>query len=376
MLRGFQRFREVVEGRHQYAIDWKARNGGKVFGYICTYVPEEVLYAAGILPVRILGGHEPVDMVEPHIHSMFCPFSRDVLGQALKGRYSYLEGLTVGHTCMHIHQAFEAWEFHAPVPFSYLLFVPACLSSPHARTCYLEEVKLFKSALEEWLGSAITQEALEKAVQVYNRSRRLLRQLYDLRKQDSPPVSGSMAMEAALSSMFMDKEEHSRLLEDALKDLGDGGDGRHSGIRLMVVGGENDDIDFVRMVESLGGTVVIDDQCTGSRYFWQETALGDDPLAAIADRYVDAPPCPTKELEERRRLDHMATLFKEFRAQGAILVNQKFCDPHQIDFPAIESFFEERGIPTLFLELDMTTPVGQFKTRVEAFLEMMQLELL
>jgi len=130
------------------------------------------------------------------------------------------------------------------------------------------------------------------------------------------------------------------------------------------------------MVESLGGTVVIDDQCTGSRYFWQETALGDDPLAAIADRYVDAPPCPTKELEERRRLDHMATLFKEFRAQGAILVNQKFCDPHQIDFPAIESFFEERGIPTLFLELDMTTPVGQFKTRVEAFLEMMQLELL
>ncbi len=376
MSGSFQRFREVVDNRHQYAKDWKARTGGKVFGYICTYVPEEVLYASGILPVRVLGGHEPVDLVEPHIHSMFCPFSRDVLGQALKGRYSYLEGLTVGHTCMHIHQAFEAWEFHVPLPFTYLLFVPSCLQSPSARACYLEEVKLFKGALEESQGSAIAPEALERASQVYNRNRRLLRQIYDLRKQDGPPISGSMAMEAALSSMFMDKEEHSRLLEDALEGLGADGDRRYAGIRLMMVGGENDDIELVRMVESLGATVVIDDQCTGSRYFWQEVVPGEDPLEAIADRYLDAPPCPTKELQERQRIAHMDMLFQEYRAQGAILVNQKFCDPHQIDFPAIMAFFQKRNIPTLFLELDMTTPVGQFKTRVEAFLEMMQVEIL
>lgn len=376
MSRSFQRFREVIKDRHQYARDWKARTGGKVFGYICTYVPEEVLYASGILPVRVLGGHEPQDVVEPHIHSMYCPFSRDVLGQALKGRYDYLDGVTVGHTCIHIQQAFESWQFHAPASFSYLLYVPACLHSPHARSCFLEEVKIFKDALEEWLGYTIPLEKLERATEVYNRNRRLLHQLYELRRQDDPPVSGSMAMEATLASMFMDKEEHSKLMEDALREIGRESNGRFPGMRLMLVGGENDDIDFVRLVESLGAVVVIDDLCTGSRYFWQEVVTGADPLAAIADRYIDAPPCPTKELEARRRLEHIAKLFSDYRAQGAILVHQKFCDPHQIDLPAIQAFFQERHIPTLHLEFDMTTPVGQFRTRIEAFLEMVQLEIL
>ncbi|MDP2728684.1 MAG: 2-hydroxyacyl-CoA dehydratase, partial [Dehalococcoidia bacterium] len=231
-------------------------------------------------------------------------------------------------------------------------------------------------AVEKWLGRSIPSEALEKAIEVYNRNRRLLRQLYELRRRENPPISGSAAMEAALASMFMDKEEHSSLLEEALRDLGQSSNGRNSGLRLMLVGGENDDIEFVRLVEDLGATVVIDDHCTGSRYFWQEVTPGPDPLAAIANRYIDAPPCPTKELEERKRLVHIDNLFRDYQAQGAIMVHQKFCDPHQIDFPAIESFFQERNIPTLFLEFDMTTPVGQFKTRVEAFLEMMQLEIL
>jgi len=84
---------DVWELRHEYAKDWKRRTGGKVVGYMCTYAPEEVLYAADILPIRILGGHEAPSLATPHMFDMWCPFSRDCLNQGLKGKYNdYLMG--------------------------------------------------------------------------------------------------------------------------------------------------------------------------------------------------------------------------------------------------------------------------------------------
>ena len=79
-----QRVHEVVNNRHQYAQEWKAKTGRKVMGYFCTYVPEEIIYAAGILPVRILGSHEPQTVTEPHIFGMYCPVCRDSLAQGVK----------------------------------------------------------------------------------------------------------------------------------------------------------------------------------------------------------------------------------------------------------------------------------------------------
>ena len=370
----FEKCFEVIKGRHEYAREWKARTGRRVFGYMCTYLPEEILYAADILPVRILGSHEPQDVVEPHIHSMFCSFCRDVLGQGLTGRYEYLDGITMGHTCLHIQQAFSSWEMHAPVPYSYYMWVPAGTQKPQAKDCLLAELQGFRGSLEGWLGRAIPDEALDNAIEVYNTNRRLLRQVYELRKGDPPAASGPEAMAASLASMLMDKEECNRLLEAELKSLSDGRNGGSTGVRLMLVGGQNDDIEFVRLVEELGGSVVIDDHCTGSRYFWQEVLPQKDRLMALAHRYLDGPPCPTKDLEgEHLRLGHILGLARDYNVQGAILIQQKFCDPHEIDSPAINRVLKDEGIPTLFLEFDITIPSGQFRTRVEAFLEMIQM---
>jgi len=140
----------------------------------------------------------------------------------------------------------------------------------------------------------------------------------------------------------------------------------------MVVGSENDDTKFLNMVESCGSTIVVDDHCTGSRYFWNDVKDGKDTLQAIADRYIERPPCPTKDWEERKRLPHILKLAKDWRAQGAILVQQKFCDPHELDMVALKKFLTANGIPCLQLELDVTVPIGQFKIRVEAFLEIIR----
>jgi len=107
-------FKEWEQNRHEYAKAWKEKTGGKVLGYFCTYVPEEILLAADILPVRILGSHEPQDVTEPHIFGMFCPFCRDCLAQGLKGRYDYLDGIMIAQSCLHIRQAYTSWEIHIP----------------------------------------------------------------------------------------------------------------------------------------------------------------------------------------------------------------------------------------------------------------------
>jgi benzoyl-CoA reductase subunit C len=124
-------------------------------------------------------------------------------------------------------------------------------------------------------------------------------------------------------------------------------------------------------VENSGATVVVDEHCTGTRYFWNEVVPRDDRLEAIAARYVDRVPCPTKDWEDRKRIPHILELAEKWDVAGAIVMQQKFCDPHELDTVAIRKALDEKGIKTLFLEFDVTVPIGQFKVRVEAFLEML-----
>lgn len=369
------RINELITKRHDYAREWKKETGGKVLGYFCTYLPEEIVYAAGVLPVRIIGSHEAQSYTEPHIYTMFCPFSRDVLAQGLRGRYDYLDGIMIGHSCLHLRQAFGAWQTNVPSSFSYYFYTPVKVQSPHAKEMMLAEVTEFRKAFENWLGRSISNKNLDDAIDIYNTNRRLMKQIYELRKNEPPPLFGAEAIELVLSSQLIDKKEHNKLLEALLKELPERKDGPQEGTRLMIIGSEDDDTNFLRFVETLGATFVADEHCTGSRYFWNETVPEEDRLRAIGTRYLQRPPCPTKDWEYRWRLNHILKMAKEYDVQGALLVQQKFCDPHEFDTPPLKALLEENGIPCLFLEFDITVPVGQFRTRVEAFLEMLQLEM-
>lgn len=365
----FQEFSRRQKNRHLYAQEWKKRTGGKTLGYFCTYVPEEIPYAAGVLPVRILGGHEPEDVSAKHIYSMYCPFCRDVLAQGLKGRYNYLDGITIAQSCLHIRQAFFSWQMHLPLSFAHYLYHPMKVQSPRAVPYLAGELVKFKKAVEDWVGKTITDKALDEAIQVYNDNRHLLTQIYEARKADPPPISGVEAMEMVLASQLTDKAEVNKLLRQALVGLPQRASRPKPGVRLMIVGSEDDDTEFLSMVESLDSNIVVDEHCTGTRYFWKEVQPQADRLRALAERYVGRVPCPSKDWEERRRADHVLKLAKDYKVQAALLTQQKFCDPHECDIPALKQLLESNGIPCLFLEFDITTPAGQFRTRVEAFLE-------
>jgi benzoyl-CoA reductase subunit C len=142
----------------------------------------------------------------------------------------------------------------------------------------------------------------------------------------------------------------------------------------MMVGSEMDDIVFVRMLEELGCTVVTDEHCTGSRYFWDDIVPQEDRLAAIADRYVTRWPCPAVSSEFKDRSDRVIQHALDWNVQGVLLYQQKFCDPHEFDIPMLQKVFKEHDIPILVLEFDVTIPFGQFRTRIEAFLEIAEIE--
>jgi len=368
----FEQFRDWYENRHEYAKKWKERTGGKVIGTFCTYVPEEILYAADILPVRILGSHEPQDVSEPHIFAMFCPFCRDCLAQGLKGRYDYLDGITIAQSCLHIRQTFTSWDLHIPVDFKYYLPHPMSVQSPQAVPYLIEELKEFKKAVEEWTGKEITDKDLKRGIEIMNNNRRLLQQVYELRKKPNPPLTGLEAMLMVVSSQMTDKREHNKALEELLQKL-PSRSLDEPGERLMILGSEDDDTEFIAMVEDLGARIVIDEHCTGTRYFYEEVNTNGDALSSIAERYVKRVPCPSKDWPVRTRVDHIVKLAKEYDIQGAIVMQMKFCDPHELDTPAIKKALEnDVGVPTIFLEFDVTVPIGQFKTRIEAFLEILR----
>jgi benzoyl-CoA reductase subunit C len=368
-------YKEWYEARHEYAKEWKKKTGGKVLGYFCTYVPEEILYAAGVLPVRILGSHEPQNVSEPHIFAMFCPFCRDCLAQGLQGRYEYLDGIMIAQSCLHVRQAYTSWDLHIPTEFSYYLPMPHHVQSPHAVEFLRGEYTAFISKVEKWTGKKINDDDLKRGIDIMNRSRTLMKSVYETRKKSDVPLTGLDSMYMVVGSQMIEKSEHARATEGVIKELAGRSCGKEKATRLMLLGSEDDDVNFIEMVEALNAVIVQDDHCTGTRYFWDTVEEGGgDPLGAIARRYVNRLPCPTKDWPDRLRIERVLQFAKEWNVAGAIIIQQKFCDPHEIDIPAIRKALEAAGVKVLFLEFDVTVPVGQFKIRVEAFLEMLSEE--
>ncbi|MGD9212492.1 MAG: 2-hydroxyacyl-CoA dehydratase, partial [Desulfobacteraceae bacterium] len=321
------------------------------------------------------------DVTEPHLFAMFCPFCRDVLAQGLKGKYDYLDGITIGQSCLHLRQAFTSWQQHKNPGWSHFLPMPNHVQSPRAVPFLVGEYELLIQNLEKLTGRTITHDDLRRGIDIMNRVRKVMKRIYELRKQDNPPITGLEAMYMTCAQFFTDAREWLPVAETVAEELQYRKINRDPGKRLLLVGSENDDIEFIKMVETLGeresvgATIVCEEHCTTTRYFWDEVDTDiDDPLMAIAQRYVMRTPCPSKDWPHRSRLDRILKFAKDYKVDGAIIIQQKFCDPHETDIPFVRKHLEENGIPCYFLEFDVTTAVGPFSIRVEAFLETLDQE--
>ncbi len=375
MSGSLSKFADWAKHRHEYAREWKRRTGGKVAGYLCSYLPEEIFYAANILPVRVFGGHEASNLVESHISTnIACAFCRDCLGQGLTGKYDYIDGLTMAQTCLHTGQIFWIWSNNVPLEWSRFIAIPHGTQNVGRFEYLTEEMRLLKESIEKWTGKSISDEDLDRAIEIHNLNRKLCRQVYEYRKKENPPITGEDALNIVLSSQMVDKNEHNQALQKLLDELPTMSSQRQTGTRLMLIGSVNDDVRFMHMVENelnLPATFVIEDTCTGLRYFYNDVTPQNDRLMALSIRYNHRPPCPLKDWPSRRRFPYILNVFKQYNAQAVILMNQKWCSPHITDNVPLEKKFREMGVTTARIEFDITLPMGQHKTLLEATLETM-----
>ncbi len=370
-----KKFRELIRNRHDYAREWKERVGGKVLGYLCCYVPEEIIYAAGVLPVRIMSAEDegaPTFSQRYNVHWV-CPFAQGCLEQGLKGDYSYLDGIVMPMTCFHIYNVFTYWTQVIPIPYSRRISVPKAMERKGAKEFYREELMDFKGSLEELTERTVSDQDLEEAIEICNTNRSRMRSIYELRKNAPPPLSGSEALEMVLSNQLMDKREHTRILDEQIESLMDHRDRRGGGPRVMILGSVIDNPRVLELIEGEGCTIVTDDLCAGTRYFWDDTPPHGDPLFAIAARYVDRVNCPSKTAGDRRER-HILKMARDYKVQGIIVSHQKFCYPHGTVYPTLLELFRSNGFPNTLIELDRTISEGQLRTRVQAFLEMLEVD--
>ncbi|MBM4463480.1 MAG: 2-hydroxyacyl-CoA dehydratase [Chloroflexi bacterium] len=370
------RFREINRTfpKTREILEHKSRRG-LVFGWLCTYVPEEVIHAAGGLPVRIVGYSGERELAEgtAYFYVNNCSFSRSCLQLGLSGGYDFLDGVVGGSTCDGARRLFDLWRSYIGTPFHHVLTVPRKYTE-RAHQLYYAQVKRLKEHLEEHFGVQISDEALRQSIEVYNESRGLLQALYDLRKRSAPPISGAETLEVLNASFRMPKELFNDYLRELLDELSRSSNGCEGKARLMVTGSVLTNPEFIRSIESLGALVVTDELCTSTRY-WTDSVIIDGsktPLEAISQRYLNNFPC-ARMFPSDQRFDRIVEFAHDFRVDGVISQVIKFCVPYAHDLPLLTERLKAEGIPILALDVEHgTSGSGQIQTRVQAFLEMLE----
>jgi len=366
-----EEFRKYRLAHHEAAISWKEQNNGHVFGTFCCCVPEEIIYAAGILPVRVLGEHEETTEADLHFPANLCPYCKSCFDQTLKGRYDYLDGLVIPNVCNMIKAMYGFSKLLLKTSYIHFLEVPQRLSNQGV-DFFTDALVRFKESLEEFSGKQISDEALHHSIEVYNENRALLRRVYELRRMSRPLISGSEAQEIVISSMLMPKEQHNRLLTQLLERIEDRDDPPTPGVRLFLSASILDDTGFLQLVEECGGTVVADDMPMGSRYFFGSVDVSDHPLDALADRYLNKIACPRKMLPDDR-LALALNMIKENDVKGVIIHNMRACDPHLYEYPLLKEKIESEGMPVLFFRgEEVETEREQQRSDIEAFIEILE----
>ncbi len=354
----------------------------KIIGYYCTYIPEELLYAANLFPFRIRAtGNKDTDLADIYMVRFTCSFVRSTLHLALQGVYDFLDGFVVCNSCDHSRRMFELFDlkvfnregFNKQVPRFYLAL-------PHIITeegfeWYKKEVEEFKQELEKSYNiDKINNEDLIESINIYNENRRLLREIHDLRILDTPKITGSEALQISMANSSIPKEYANKELERIINILKESEGIKTSNKRILLVGSVVDNIDFTKLVEDSGAIIVSDFLCFGTRYFLDDVSItpGGSPIEDISKRLYYRMSCPRMMDDHERRLNFLKSEIKKAKIDGVLLQRINNCDLHGCDNMLFEhELKEELDMPVFNIDREsFQADTTRLQTRIEAFLEM------
>ena len=347
------------------------QSGKKIVGYFCTYTPIELVYAAGFLPVRIMGGPGPVSRADSVSPAFICQYMRRALEQGLRHEYDFLSGIIQGYTCDVACGVIRIWEqnldaelFHTiPLPYN---------DTTDAR-------RFFRAAMLELIdkmqaiGGRFSEEALDESIRLYSDIRELVLELYRMRYERQLPLTASEFLSVVLAGFVIPPEDYRHMIGKLMAEISNtpsSSDGDL--VPVLVSGSLIEEPAVLDILEESGCKVVADDLCTGLRNFEPPSGEGGDPIERLIDRYMNRLPCPARSrATERAAL--LAELVERSQARAVVFVFQKFCTPHLADHPFLAADLKKRGIPSTVIEMDEAgVNEGQLRTRFEAFFEMLR----
>ncbi len=343
--------RKHYRQRDLAAREWKKK--GKVVGYFCDSVPEELILAAGFFPIRLYGNPSgKTDVARQRLvprHPRREDFVHSMLNMLLTGEYDYLDFLVIPHTRDSIHRLYQTLimlrESNPEVKVPEFRFLDTVHSNLRTSESYLHnQFVAFKNKLEEWSGKTVTDGSLSQTIAVTNENKRLLKEVARLRVAEPPRISGLDALQIIGSSMFMLKEEHNHLLreylahEEELPHIG--------GTRVFVSGSPLDNLQLYEVLESSNAVVVAEDNCWGNRYSDGPIDESLHPLDAITDRYYNKSPCP-RMYPLKWLAEYSLGSATEAKAEGVVCYAFENAAAEAWVAPDKIKAFQSKGIPVL-----------------------------
>jgi benzoyl-CoA reductase/2-hydroxyglutaryl-CoA dehydratase subunit BcrC/BadD/HgdB len=365
-------FAGLLESPINSLVEEAAAQGRIPVGYSCSFVPEALLMADRLFPVRL---HAPgiagTELADNYLSSFICSYTRSLLEFAMDDRFDGIRGWVFVPSCAHMQRLIDNLEYLKKPAFSHVLDVPRKVNDA-TLAWQTEELRMLTERLSSHFGVDMGNDSLMKAIGEWNHFSSVIAAIGNLRKKPNPPLTGTDFHQVVMASLASPKDLILPSIESLYKEIAHReGAGSHRA-RLMVAGGHLHDPEFIRIIESQGGLVVADRFCTGSIPGIRPVEVDGDPLRALAVHTFEKTLCPRMMENFDLRLKTILDMVRDYRVDGVVIEIIKFCDLWGVDVMPLVHALRKEGIPVLKLEREYRTGgEGQLRTRVQAFIESM-----
>jgi len=363
--------RMLASSTCNHYLEEAKKQGRKIIGYFCSYMPEEMIHAAGMIPYRMRAvENDGTKRADAYYSSINCTFVRLCFNKALAGDFEFLDGVVFVNGCDHSRRMYDNWRYAgiAP-PFLHMFFSPHTINTTALDYFALECSKL-KSSIEKHFQVSITDEALRNSIALYNQKRRLLGDIYSMRKNKNVPIKASEMLSVMLAVTAVPVEKAIEILTEVKQFLSGRVVSRPEDLRLFIAGGCIEEREHLELIEDCGAVIVADNICLGMRHFFDEAQSRGDYLKDIAERYLYHLSCPRMMGDFERRFQYLLNIKDEYGIDGVIIEKLKFCDVWGGEIYLYRQETKKHHLPLLALERELYGGgAGQIKTRVQAFLE-------
>ncbi|MGB7788622.1 2-hydroxyacyl-CoA dehydratase subunit D [Methanoregula sp.] len=386
VLKTLQKIQLAVERRPR-EIDAAKKDGQKVLGWIGYTMPEEIIHASGMIPLRLGKGGDDrlVEIGSRYISTQNCAFIRASAGLFAENKDPYVQktdAVAFDTTCMQVYRLGEVTKYYFKKK-TFFLGVPRNFQTPQAREYFFREVEAFTRQLEEFSGKKITGSALAASTGLYNNIREAIKKLYAYAAHDSPQIiTWHDVYQVVHAGYYLDRQEYLALLQNLVREIGElrgtGEAGKPSkGVRILLSGSviAPGDTKLIDIVTQLKGNIVTDDLWSGLDPYLK-VDIREPSLKGIADAYMDRilpPAIPHLDQSTDIRLQNLKRAVTESSADGVIYHSLRYCD--SVTFKGIEmkDFLNNEGIPFLEIHTEYAkSDMEAIRTRSEAFIEMVK----